>query len=197
MSKQYKLINNITKEETICSLITIDGFDYYVNTEKEQVVLGKKYYESDNNIPIYSFTKETLPEQYYLNSVVATNNLNIDIPKVIENIEIYEYAESLSKSLYNEERHKDNSIKSLFSVACQSGYKKAKETYQYTEKDLEEFYIWKNENRWFNFENGKWNYSFEHGISISTEQYEKNYRKTTKELLDMFKEQQIKVLYYE
>lgn len=32
--KQYKLINNKTKKEHVCSKITIDGFDYYVSDEK-------------------------------------------------------------------------------------------------------------------------------------------------------------------
>ena len=51
---------------------------------------------------------------------------------------------------------------------------------------VEEFYIWLQENRWFTFSNGKWNYTFEHGTSISKETYENKYRKTTQELLEIF-----------
>lgn len=31
---KYKLINFVSKKETICDKVTIDGFDYYVNGEE-------------------------------------------------------------------------------------------------------------------------------------------------------------------
>ena len=49
-----------------------------------------------------------------------------------------------------------------------------------------EFAIWLNSNRWFNFEKGKWRYTFEHGTMISKKSYEKNYSKTHEELYGMF-----------
>lgn len=49
-----------------------------------------------------------------------------------------------------------------------------------------QFAEWLKENRWFHFEDGKWSYTFEHGTSISREAYEKNYRKTTKELYQLW-----------
>lgn len=60
---------------------------------------------------------------------------------------------------------------------------------KYSEEDIEQFYIWKDENRWFNFSNGKWNYTFEHGTAMSESSYEKNYRKTTKELMAIWLKQ--------
>lgn len=51
-------------------------------------------------------------------------------------VELFDYIENLSKTLYNPERHRDESIKSLISVACQSVYNKTKETYKFTEEDL-------------------------------------------------------------
>lgn len=48
------------------------------------------------------------------------------------------------------------------------------------------FAEWLQENRWFSFYDGKWNYSFEQGTSISKVTYEKNYRKTTDELFEEF-----------
>lgn len=48
------------------------------------------------------------------------------------------------------------------------------------------FAEWLYRNRWFNFEDDKWSYCFEHGTSISDESYEKNYRKTTEELFNEF-----------
>jgi hypothetical protein len=50
------------------------------------------------------------------------------------------------------------------------------------------FAEWLNQNRWFTFENGKWCYSFENGTAISKTNYDKNYRKTTTELQQYFKE---------
>lgn len=44
---------------------------------------------------------------------------------------------------------------------------------KYSEEDLEDFYIWKDEERWFCFSDGKWNYTFEHGTSMSKSSYEK------------------------
>lgn len=48
------------------------------------------------------------------------------------------------------------------------------------------FAEWLQENRWFSFHQGKWNYSFEQGTSINVNAYNKNYKKTTEELYDLF-----------
>lgn len=48
------------------------------------------------------------------------------------------------------------------------------------------FAEWLQENRWFSFSQGKWNYTFEDGTSISKKSYDKNYRKTTEELYIKF-----------
>lgn len=52
-----------------------------------------------------------------------------------------------------------------------------------------QFAEWLQKNRWFSFINGKWNYTFEQGTSINEADYNKNYRKTTKELFETFKKQ--------
>lgn len=49
-----------------------------------------------------------------------------------------------------------------------------------------QFAEWLQENRWFSFYQGKWNYTFEHGTSMSKASYNKNYRKTTDELYSKF-----------
>ena len=49
------------------------------------------------------------------------------------------------------------------------------------------FSEWLQENRWYSFIQGKWNYTFEQGTSISEANYNKNYRKTTKQLLEIYK----------
>lgn len=49
-----------------------------------------------------------------------------------------------------------------------------------------QFAEWLQENRWLSFEQGKWNYVFEHGTSVSNTLYNKNYKKTTEELYAKF-----------
>lgn len=48
------------------------------------------------------------------------------------------------------------------------------------------FAEWLQENRWFSFYQGKWNYTFEQGTAISEAAYNENYRKTTEELYARF-----------
>lgn len=55
-----------------------------------------------------------------------------------------------------------------------------------------EFAEWMYQNRWFQFENGKWYYTFEQGTSMSDKQYQKEYVKTTAELYQLFKQQKEK-----
>jgi len=173
----YRLINNKTKEETICSLVTIDGFEYYVSTEKEQVVLGKQYYESDNNIPIYSFTTETLPKEYYLNHAIATNNPNIDIPKVIdETEESFNIVDDIKVRYSGEEAD----LWCSYKIGFGDGYNKAKETYQYTEEDMIYF---------ITFYNG-------YKELLRTEGWE-SIEVSEEKILEKWKEQQIKTIYYE
>lgn len=49
------------------------------------------------------------------------------------------------------------------------------------------FFEWLNANRWFDFDGYKWRYTFEMGTSLSKESYEKNYVKTTAQLLEKFR----------
>ena len=55
-------------------------------------------------------------------------------------------------------------------------------------EDVGPFAEWRNENRWFNFNDGKWRYTFDHGTATSKKSYEKNYTKTTEELYQMYKD---------
>ena len=91
-------------------------------SEKEQVTLGKLYYESDNNIPIYSFTKETLPDEYYLNPVLSQSpKLSkevadeigwIDVEELTD-VSIYKWLESKK---YQTEYEETGEYKMYFSV---------------------------------------------------------------------------------
>lgn len=57
------------------------------------------------------------------------------------------------------------------------------------EKDQGMFAEWLYKNRWFQFENDKWYYTFEMGTSMSEKTYEKNYVKTTSELFASYQKE--------
>lgn len=185
--QKFKLINNKTKEETICSLVTIDGFDYYVSDDKIieniSVIYNNKIYST-----VYS---NTVPQGEILLSgfgyvmkssckkVIATNNPNIDIPKVIDEVEKLSFNEfpEIIKDVWTAE---GLAFEEDIHEACREGftvgYDKAKETYQFTEEDMLDFgkycinnQLCKEENRYYQY----W------------------------ELLQIFKEQQIKTIFYE
>lgn len=106
--------------------------DGYIGIAKKQrVKLNTYYYESDNHIPVYKFTYNTLPEEYYLNPVIfATANLNLnDVPV----LDIREVTLAIDE-IYG----KDENLYSMIHdrVTFSIGYNKAKETYKYTEKDV-------------------------------------------------------------
>ena len=137
--QRYKLIELKTRKEHLCDKVTIDGFDYYVSDKKEQVVLNKYYYEYDNHVPIYSFTKQTLPNQYYLSQVISTNNPNIDIPQVVDEVEILaknycEYWEF--KKIFG------NGFNGLAHDSFAEGYNKSQETHPFSEENMIEFGYW-------------------------------------------------------
>ena len=60
------------------------------------------------------------------------------------------------------------------------------------ELKAQKFAEWMFRNRWFYFDEKekKWSYTFEHGTAISTSEYNKNYKKTTKQLFDKFNQEE-------
>ena len=99
----------------------------YIHRGTEKPVINKPDFWFDFGVP-------------YKNVIASTKPLEGLPLLVIEDeervVELFDYIENLSKTLYNPERHRDESIKSLISVACQSVYNKTKETYKFTEEDL-------------------------------------------------------------
>ena len=130
MNKDYKLIHNTTKEETICKKVFIDGFEYYVSDE---IAKANEYYYSilNNKIGI-SFIQKNKD----LKKVLCTNNPNIDIPKVIdETEESFNIVDDIKVRYSGEEAD----LWCSYKIGFGDGYNKAKETYQYTEEDIIEF----------------------------------------------------------
>lgn len=186
----YKLINNATKEETICSLVTIDDFDYYINGEnlKENEIcpyimcwLNGTYelFNSNNSI------SESKRLSGLAKKVIATNNPNIDTPKVINEVENISY-----NWLYDNAENTEIKYPLVpMEYGFQNGYVKAKETYQYTEENLISFAAFCSDNHTLDDSDKSnicWQPIFKDGQ-----------KQTTQELLSIWKEQQPKILYYE
>ena len=166
MSK-YKLINTTTKEEHLCDKVTIDGFDYYVSDE---IIKDVRPYNGEwqiekgyilNKLPTY------LTDLSECRLVIATNNLNIDIPQILEEPNetlIHQIAADLGYRMLPDDLEE----------GIKAGYKESQETHPFSEDDMVEF--------------GK--YAHNDAFSLSNV-------KTFKELFQLWKEQQTKIIYYE
>ena len=169
---KYRLINKQTKEEHLCDKVTIDGFDYYVSDDFK--VGDKVKLKSDINVGqvVDDLNKDW--SSYWFNPI-ATNNPNIDIPKVVD--EVRRFAEEFSR-IYSQYYYQQQD----FENGIIQGYNKSQETHPYSE----DFFDWidkeeipREEGKWIKYFNGKDNYL------------------TTKELLQIWKDQRIKTIYYE
>jgi hypothetical protein len=150
---KYKLINAKTNEETICDKVTIDGYDYYVSDELPRN-------EDYGFTKLNTITKIGYGFDYKLyRKAIATNNPNINILKVVDEVE------RLGREFLKEKGLKENSIAFTPFIL---GYNKSQETHPFSEKDMIEFSEWTKSNG-----------------------------KATKELLQLWKQQQPKTLYYE
>lgn len=102
--------------------------------------------------------------------ILCTNNPNIDIPKIIEYSDILEDMAVLS----TEENEIDDSIEYGHRLGFINGYNKSQETHSFSEKDMKSF--------------GKFCFEYDYRLFG---------RKLYKELLQLWKEQQPKKVYYE
>lgn len=152
MSK-YKLINLKTKEEHLCDKVTIDGFDYYVNDYISDEVDG-------------GLTK--IPFEKLILIAVTTNNPNIDIPKVVDEVEMLGEDETNIRIL----QHKTPSqIARQYFDGYEEGYNKCLETNGNSDEDMLEFALYV--------------------ATAPNTPY-----KTVKELLQIWKDQRPKIVYY-
>ena len=162
---KYKLINNQTKEEHLCDKVTIDGFDYYVNNYISDEVNGNL---------------EKIPFEKLILIAVATNNPNIDIPKVVDaKLLKYKIAEHEYPAGKRERKHTEQE-------AFINGWNKclqSQESYSFSEKDMIEFLDWKEQQ----------------GYVFTSDGFAKigDFKfYTSKELLQLWKEQRPKIIYY-
>ena len=165
---KHKLINKQTSEETLCDKVTIDGYDYYVSDETIEEGWRGTAYKKDVKGQIFKHFYTT--NKWYKNAkkVIATTNPNIDdIPKVVDEVE----------RLANEFGYHDQTSDTLFREGLILGYNKSQETHPFTEEDMIEF--------------ADWVYRSQFDVEGYTQD------KETKELLQLWKEQKPKTLYYE
>jgi hypothetical protein len=181
----YKLINKTTNEETICTKVVVDGFDYYIAHGLKKykdyfyVSLGDTIEQYEESVDYGNFH----PDSIGWKKIIATNNPSIDVPKVLDEVK-----ELAVKIVYTTGIIPTSNIYGQF-VGFQNGYNKSQETHPYSEEDMIEFTEWCSINFWVYDSNNKiWENSFERGDEFS---------KTTKELLEIWKEQKTKTIYYE
>ena len=181
----YKLVNKTTKEETICTKVNVDGFDYYVN--KQAINSFDWYYlkqVSDVGTHTGIYQASDKPKVNKLNSlaenihkVICTTNPNIDVFKVIDEVE--ELFTTISKNPPYCNVINKNAI---------MGYNKHKETNPFSEEDMIEF--------------GQWAGINEYRYNKKFLMYQKHFINetlfyTSKELLKLWKEQKVETIYYQ
>ena len=162
---KYLLKQNKEDKGVLCDKVIVGMFDYYL----------------DANDPDFRY--------------VATNDPNIDIPKVVDEVEDLD----ILKSKWYDNQEEDRSEAFVFQYSgivddalekgIIIGYNKSQETHPFSEDDMIEFAVWKEENR-FSVISTK-----EHWVSELLNYSGCVY--TSKELLQLWKEQQPKIIYYE
>jgi len=179
--KKYRLVNIKTKEEHLCDKVTINVFDYYVSNDKiidDGTICyfqGLKIIDVVRPTPI--FDDEGYVEYEYIDrdfklAVIATNNPNSNIPKVVNEVEI------LADTLF--ELHSKNIMSPQFETRKMfiSGYNKCKETHLFNEEDMIEFAKWLD-------------------VNIQQREYYPMFSMNYKELLQAWNSQRPKTIYYE
>ena len=168
---KYKLINSVSKKETICDKVVVDGWDYYVSDEKPTGYclvnggLGRIGIDLIQEKVEYSISPK---------KVIATTNPSIDLPKVMDEVE--KYSEEFVSDIVNP------MVKKGFKLCFTEGYNKSQETHPFSEEDMIEFAEWLKETT--------------SSIAYEDESCPRLYKKSTKELLQLWREQKPKIVYY-
>src|SRR5690606_13078054 len=89
------------------------------------------------SIPVYQFTSDTLPDEYYLYKVIGSSFHLEGVPQ----FEIPEHKDNITQWAKDEHKFNHRSIHELsFILGCQVGYEYAKSKGIYTEKDIRTCY---------------------------------------------------------
>lgn len=180
---KYLLKQNNEDEGILCDKVAIDGFEYYLeNGNVVKPIDFSKWQYSKNANMIFIGEPNILKGEYY--EVIATNNPNIDIPKVVDEVELILdlLYPKIQSGNYGFRRRED--FRELFA----QGYNKYQETHPFSLNDLKSLLDF--------ITNEKTEYSIMYGNQeerFST--IDKDF--TIDELINIWKEQQPKIVYYE
>ena len=167
----HKLINIQTKEEHLCDKVVLDGFEYYVSDEAIEEGWRGTAYKKDVKGQIFKHFYTTNEWYKDAKKVIAANDPNIDIPKVVDEIE--ELAKNIDKTKCRNFR-RERTLKEVYEGIEDGfilGYNKSQETHPFSEEDMIDFVTWISE------------YDL--------------YIPPSKEILQLWKEQRPKIVYYE
>ena len=190
----YKLVNIKTGQEIICDKIQIENFEYYVSDEKPKLkdvvitAVGNIHYINEDSKDFIEHVSKLGKK------VIATNNQNIDIPKVVNEIEklAFDYHEQVKRNYYSTGQKaqlpKSNKEFQAMGDGFIDGYNKSQEMFPFTEEDMIEFAEWCQNQYFYSTVEKKWSTEFKIYDGVLY---------TTKELLKIWKEQQPKTIYYE
>lgn len=137
---QYKLINEKTKEEHICTLVTIDGFEYYIqkNNNSKYPDMFTYYLDIETNEIEFEGDGDDFINPNW-REIIATNNPNINIPKIIDKVS--NLSLQLGLNMYIRRNYD-------FEYGIIIGYNEAKDTYKFTEEDFLNFTEYYKNNVW-------------------------------------------------
>lgn len=171
---KYKLINLRSNEEHLCEKVEIDGFEYYVSNEK--IHFGYVWNTILEQIETM-FKEKTFHDD--LKGIIATNNPNIDVPKVVDEVDGLADLEEAKE--YSEVDPFDPCGYSGtdFNLGFQRGYNKSQESCPFSEEDMIEFADWMQQYQ-------------DLSCALRINEVE-----STKELLQLWKKQKTKTVYYE
>lgn len=177
---KYRLIDKTTGIETLCVKVTIEGFDYYVSDEKAtEGFYGYINFQGGNIKKVGKYFADDWKK------VIATNNPNIDVPKVVDEVEELAH-EYFAQERFNWEQENPNGLKSpqplveqynkTFTPLYKAGYNKSQETHPFSEEDMIDFA----------------EFYFREEFNSTMQDC-----KSSKEILRLWNEQQPKIVYYE
>lgn len=168
----YKLINKQTGEEHICQKVVIDRMDYYVSD----------VHAVSGDFALYAghITKKMMDTEWTTGDkkVIATNNPNIDIPKIVSSASLGLMCANNSLLLSS---HKFDHLSVFYGF--EKGYNKSQETHPNSDENMIEF--------------NEFSIGLLHKQVNSVRYYDYDAKWiTTKELLQIWKEQKPKIVYY-
>ena len=200
---KVKVINKNINQQFDCEEVEIDGYKYYI--DYFQPIEVGKWYISNQSPRLCVKIKEGKYPYIHLNNkgeeiadfytwkgvIICSNNPNIDIPKVVNEVEKIADEWFLINGYNQFDYIHSHRIPDAITTnkLFKTGYNKSQETHPFSEQDMLDFVLWKDENK-FSVISTK-----EDWVSELLEYSGCVY--TTKELLQLWKEQQPKVLFYE